>query len=84
MVIKVSIIFISLTLFIAQSAYATAYYVDSEHGNDSWTGKAPTLSGNSSVDSAPGRHSVGLQLHPCFQLMLFISPVAETGMKHFV
>lgn len=49
MSVKFRFIFISLTLFIAQSAYATAYYVDSEHGNDSWTGKTPTLSGNSSV-----------------------------------
>ena len=45
----VKFFFISLTLFVAQSAYATAYYVDSENGNDSWTGIAPTLSGNSSV-----------------------------------
>ena len=50
MVIKVFFIFISLTLFIARSAYATAYYVDSEHGNDSWSGKMPTPSGSSSVD----------------------------------
>lgn len=43
-------VFISFMLFTAQPAYATAYYIDSELGNDSWSGKTPAPSGNPAMD----------------------------------
>ncbi len=43
-------VFVIVALCIVQNAYATTYYIDSELGNDSWSGKLPIKTGGTSTD----------------------------------
>lgn len=49
MIIKNIIAFLILAI-VQQLAHATSYYVNSEFGNDSWSGKSPVAAGNPSMD----------------------------------
>jgi hypothetical protein len=42
--------FVIIALCIFQNAYAVTYYIDSERGNDSWSGKLPVKAGGTSID----------------------------------